>query len=458
MCLCEKGDLAQGTSSASTKLIHGGLRYLEHYDFALVRESLREREILLRMGPHIIWPLPFIIPYVDGMRPKWMIRAGLFLYDHLSGKHSLPASRKIDLRKHQAGEALEGVFDTGFIYSDCWVQDTRLVILNAMDARDKGAVILPRTECTKASRREGKWEITLHDHLAGNDYTIKARALVNAAGPWAGQVAKEVIGVNSHIALRPVKGSHIVIHKQYSRSFAYVLQQEDKRIVFAIPYEGEFTLVGTTEVPYTGDPQHVSITEEEKQYLCDAVNGYFADEVTLEDICWSYAGVRPLPDDGSGSMSAISREYVLEWEGRSGEAPLLNVYGGKLTTYRSLAEKAVGKLAPMLGNNAKDWTADSVLPGGNIAGLAKNLKHHYPWLPKALAKYYMRHYGALSFQLLGNAKSLSDLGKDLGGGLLEAEAAYLRMYEWAVTEEDMLWRRTKRGLMNDASDRIAEAI
>jgi glycerol-3-phosphate dehydrogenase len=456
--LCEKGDLAQGTSSASTKLIHGGLRYLEHYDFRLVRESLKEREILLRMAPHIIWPMQFVIPYQEGMRPRWMIKAGLFLYDHLCGKRKLPASRAIDFHKHTSGESLKGEYEEGFIYTDCWVQDARLVILNAMDAKDKGAVILPRTECVKAERQEGKWRLVLRDH--NGEHIVWARSIVNAAGPWAEYVAKFVLDTKPGFALRLVKGSHIVIRKKFSQKVAYLLQNHDKRVVFAIPYEQDFTLIGTTEVPYHDDPQHVTISEEEKQYLCGVASDYFEQAVEQEDICWSYAGVRPLLDNGAGNMSAISREYVFDWNGKTGEAPLLTLYGGKLTTYRKLAEKAVDALAPKLGNHQQAWTTGSILPGGDNIRISEELRKNYAWLPENISKRYLRHYGSLAKVILGDAQSLKDLGQDFGEGVYQAEIDYLKKYEWAETAEDILWRRTKLGLVlpQAAVDRLSSVL
>lgn len=447
VCLCEKGDLAQGTSSASTKLIHGGLRYLEYFDFGLVKESLREREILLNIAPHIVWPMQFVIPYQEFMRPKWMIKAGLFLYDVLGGKKSLPRSRPLNFTVHNSGEPLGPDLETGFMYSDCWVQDARLVVLNAMDARDKGAAILTRTEVVKAVREEEKWKAFLRDTISGKEYIVFAKTLVNAAGPWADKVARDVLGVESKMKLRLVKGSHIVIPKQFGGKFAYLLQNDDNRVVFSIPYEQQFTLIGTTEMPYEGDPKDVSISEDEVGYLCDVVNHYFADPITPEDVLWSYSGVRPLLDDGSGNMSAMSREYVLEENQPKNEAFLLNIYGGKLTTYRNLAEKATRIIARKLRCKAPDWTAKSILPGGDIKGLASRLYSQYPWFPTELAERYIRHYGANSLDVLGDASSIDGLGEAFGAGVFEAELDYLKEKEWVKAAEDMLWRRTKLGLV-----------
>jgi glycerol-3-phosphate dehydrogenase len=449
--LCEKNDLGWATSSASTKLIHGGLRYLEYYEFRLVREALGEREVLLRAAPHIIWPLRFVLPHGKGLRPFWMIRIGLFLYDHLGGRELRPGSEGVDLRRDPTGNPLVPELTRGFVYSDCWVQDSRLVVLNAMDAADHGAEILPRTECLRARREGSTWHAALRDSVAGTERAVTARALVNATGPWVGAFLGEGLGIDHAATLRLVKGSHIVVPKMFDHEHAYIFQNPDRRIVFAIPYEGDYTLVGTTELDYDADLDDVHITEGETRYLCDAVNAYFERSIAPADVVWSYAGVRPLYGDDKQDSSAVTRDYVLDLDQRDGGAPLLNVFGGKITTYRKLAEQAVGKLARPLGITAGTWTASAPLPGGDIAnadfeGFLAAFRAAHPWLPADLARRYARNYGTLAANLLGNAGDLAGLGEDLGDGLYEAEVDYLVRREWARTAEDILWRRSKLGL------------
>jgi glycerol-3-phosphate dehydrogenase len=459
--LCEQGDLAGGTSSASTKLIHGGLRYLESYGFRLVREALIEREVLLRAAPHIIWPLAFVLPHNRGLRPAWMVRLGLLLYDHLGGRDKLAGSYGIDLRRHAAGEPLKDGFTKGFCYSDCWVEDARLVVLNALDAYERGAEILTRTRLTGARRSDGLWRASLEPANGGPTRRVTARALVNAAGPWVLEIQGKVAGAKSGSGLRLVKGSHIVVPRMFEGAQAYILQNTDRRVVFAIPYERDFTLIGTTEVPFTGDPGGVAIAPEETEYLCAAINRYFARPVTPEQVVWSYAGVRPLYDDLRESVSAVTRDYVFDLDhgtqacaaqgAARGEPPLISVFGGKITTYRRLAERALDKLLPLLGSERPAWTERAPLPGGDMPGadfdaFLAELRAARPWLPGDLARRYGRAYGTRVEALLAHARGLGDLGQDLGGGLYEAELDYLMRHEWALGAEDILWRRSKLGL------------
>ncbi|MBP2301333.1 glycerol-3-phosphate dehydrogenase [Azospirillum picis] len=460
--LCEQGDLAGATSSASTKLIHGGLRYLEYYEFRLVREALQEREVLLRAAPHIIWPLRFVLPHDSSMRPAWMVRIGLFLYDHLGKRKLLPASHGVDLTTAPAGRPLAGGFTKAFEYSDCWVEDSRLVVLNAMDARERGAEILTRTRCDRAVRRGGLWEATLvdSDSDSGAVRAVRARALVNAAGPWVRDVITRRTGVKVDKSVRLVKGSHIVVPKIYEGDHAYIFQNDDRRIVFAIPYERDFTLIGTTDLDYSGDPAAVAISPEEITYICRAVSRYFKAPVRESDVVWTYSGVRPLFDDASGNASAVTRDYVLEMDEPAGEAPMLSIFGGKITTFRRLAEEAVDKLGGALGKSGGNWTADFPLPGGNIpeadfARFLDQFKRGRPWLPDATALRLARAYGTRVEGLLGGAQGLADLGRDFGGGVYEAELDYAAREEFALSGDDFLWRRSKLGLHLDAAARQA---
>ena len=453
VCLCERDDLAAHTSSASTKLIHGGLRYLEQFEFALVGKALAEREVLLRAAPHIIWPLRFVLPHQSHLRPAWMIRLGLFLYDHLGrGKRSLDGSRRIALAGHAVGTPLREEFHTGFVYSDAWVQDARLVVLNAMDAQALGTTILPRTRCNRAQRTARGWEAELVGQ-DGSRRTVTARALVNAAGPWAVDFLDHVAGVGHAHALRLVKGSHIVVPRMFDHDHAYIFQQPDRRIVFAIPYEHDFTLVGTTDVEYTADPGTPRIGDAETHYLCEAVNRYFRRSIAPSDVVWSYSGVRPLLDDEEDNASEITRDYQLELD--TAGAPLLNVFGGKLTTYRRLGEEAVDRLAEVLPTRGGAWTSrpDKPLPGGerrDINALLGELRQRHAWLPEAMAWRLVRNYGTRSATVVGAATALADLGRHFGADLYQAEVDYLRAHEWACTAEDILWRRSKLGLRLDA--------
>jgi glycerol-3-phosphate dehydrogenase len=441
--LVEQGDLAGGTSSASTKLIHGGLRYLEQYEFRLVREALAEREVLLRAAPHIIRPLRFVLPHHAGLRPWWLIRLGLFLYDHLGGRTILPATRGVDLRADPVGVPLRPEFTRAFEYSDCWVDDSRLVVLLARDAANRGADIRTRTRCLAARVVDGAWRLSLAD---GTD--CAARALVNAAGPWVSQVLGDVIGHHAPARVRLVKGSHIVVRRLFEHGRCYIFQNRDGRICFAIPYEQDFTLIGTTDQDYAGDPSQVAIDPAEETYLRDAVSAYLRQPIAADDIVWRYAGVRPLRDDGAGKAQEATRDYVLELEGNP---PLLSVFGGKITTHRRLAQAAMARLAAFFPGLRGDWTASASLPGGDfpwdgVAGLRDMLRQRYGFLPDRTLHRLVRSYGTLVPGMLGDAASIEDLGVCFGYDLTEREVSWLRDTEWARTVEDILWRRSKLGL------------
>ena len=447
----ERRDLANATSSSSTKLIHGGLRYLEYYEFRLVREALSEREVLLESAPHIIWPLRFVLPHEKTLRPAWMIQVGLFLYDHLGGRKRLPGSKRVSLSEKPYSNGLKPGLEIGFEYSDCWVNDARLVALNAVDARERGATILTRTTVTAAKREGDLWRVDLRSD-SGETRSVQARALVNATGPWAGDFITGALALKQKATLRLVKGSHIVVDKLYEGSHCFILQNADRRIVFTIPYEGRFTLVGTTDVPYDGDPAKTAISTEETQYLCDVVNRYFAKALSPADVVWTYSGVRPLFDeDGSESASAVSRDYVLDLEENGGKAPLLNVFGGKITTYRRLSEHALQKLKPFFPAARGDWTKTATLPGGDIANadfeaFAAEETRRFSWLPPATVRRFARAYGTRMEKVIGAAQGINDLGRNYGADLYEREVDYLKDQEWAMTAEDVLWRRSKLGL------------
>ena len=488
--LCEKDDLAQHTSSSSTKLIHGGLRYLEYYEFSLVRKALAEREVLLKSAPHIMWPLRFVMPHDPGMRPVWMIRAGLFLYDHLAKREVLPASRTVDLRQHPAGRPLKPAFTKGFVYSDGWVDDARLVVLNAMDAAERGATVLTRWRCVDAQREAAAWRVRL-ESTSGETHELSARVLVNAAGPWAAQFLGEHAHVPRAKSLRLVKGSHIVVPKMFEHDHAYIFQNPDKRIIFAIPYERDFTLIGTTDVEHHGAVGEARIDAAETAYLCEQASRYFAKPVTPQDVAWTYSGVRPLLDDESGDPSAVTRDYFLELDttmaaaapgagpsqGR-GEpprgadakrpgAPLLTVWGGKITTFRKLAEEAADLLAAPLGAKHGAWTHGAFLPGGDLSAwigkpqrpdtdftrFAQAVALRHPQLPAALCQRLARAYGARVERLL----AVGELGAEVAPDLFEAELNYLHDHEWARSADDVLWRRSKLGLHFSESQRAAVA-
>jgi glycerol-3-phosphate dehydrogenase len=449
--LVEQDDLASHTSSASTKLIHGGLRYLELYDFALVRKALLEREVLLAAAPHIIWPMRFVMPHDAHLRPAWMIRAGLFLYDHLARRQRLAGSRTIDLRTHPAGPPLESQYRRGFEYSDAWVDDSRLVVLNAVDAREHGAAIHTRTRCAAILRGPDAWELTLvaTDGHEPSARVVTASALVNATGPWVSEFLRGIGGVRARHRVRLVKGSHIVVPKLFAHSYAYIFQTTDQRIVFAIPYEGQFTLIGTTDIDYHGDAGSPAIDDAERRYLLEMANRYFARDLTEREIAWSYSGVRPLVDDDAADARSVTRDYTLDLD--AGGPPLLSVYGGKITTFRRLAEEAVDRLGELLGGGTGAWTAAASLPGGDMphadfAAFLRGFLRRHPWLPERLAQRYARAYGTRAERILGSARSARDLGAEVLPGLYEAEIEHLRREEWAVTSEDILLRRTKLGL------------
>ena len=451
--LVEQDDLASHTSSASTKLIHGGLRYLEYGEFRLVREALIERERLLNMAPHIIWPLEFVLPQTQSPRPAWMVRLGLFLYDHLGGREKLPGTRTVKLADSPVGAGLSTREGKAFIYSDCWVEDSRLVVLNAMDAAARGATIETRTRLVDARRVGGGWEAIVE----GPDgrRTVRARALVNAAGPWVADVLGRVPDARTDRGVKLVKGSHIVVPKLYEGDHAFMLQNPDRRIVFAIPYERDFTLVGTTDEVWSAKPGKAAISSAETGYLLETIGQYFATPVSENEIRWSYAGIRPLYDDKSSNASAVTRDYVLDLDAGEGRAPMLSIFGGKITTYRKLAEHALKELAPFFPGASGAWTAGAVLPGGDMPEadfetFLVALGASRPNLPAPLLRRLARAYGTRTERVLGAARTVADLGRCFGGDLYQAEVDYLVAAEWARTSEDILYRRSKLGLHTPA--------
>jgi glycerol-3-phosphate dehydrogenase len=452
--LCEMNDLASGTSSWSTKLIHGGLRYLEYYEFRLVREALLEREVLWRLAPHIIRPLRFVLPHHRALRPAWLLRLGLFLYDHLGGRKLLPPTRTLDLSTDPLGAPLaKGRFSRGFEYSDCFVDDARLVLLNALDATSRGAIVKTRTRATELRRADGVWQVTIEDTATGRQETVHARAVVNAAGPWVEDILKHTTDVDVHAAVRLVQGSHIVVRRLYDHDRAYIFQNADGRIVFVIPYENDFTLIGTTDRDYDGDPAKVEISRDEIDYLCRSVSDYFAKAISPADVVWTYAGVRPLYDDGASDAKAATRDYVFELDAAD-NLPLLSIFGGKITTYRRLAEEALERLTPFLPASSRErhgWTATAQLPGGDfdvhgLAALADELRRAAPFIEADHALRLARSYGTRARDILKRATSFADLGKHFGATLTEAEVRFAMTNEWVCTAEDMLWRRSKLGL------------
>jgi glycerol-3-phosphate dehydrogenase len=459
--LLEKDDLAAHTSSWSTKLIHGGLRYLEHFEFRLVAESLAEREVLLRAAPHIVEPLQFVLPHEPHLRPAWMIRAGLFLYDHIGGHRTLPASFSVDLAATEWGAGLKRKFHTGFVYSDARVDDARLVVANAIDARERGADIRTRTPLVAARRESGLWRVSAQDS-GGKPSELRARALVNASGPWVKRVQDEVCAAPGREGVRHVKGSHIVVPRVHSGRHAYILQNADKRIVFVIPYQERFSLIGTTDVPVE-DYERPQISPQEIAYLCDIARAYLAKPPSPSDVVWSYSGVRPLYDDGSTDPSAVTRDYVLKLDaGGEGTAPLLSIYGGKITTYRRLAEQALAELAPFFPTMTSAWTQGEPLPGGDVprgdlSQYGKQLAARYGGLPEECREALLRRHGTRATRVLGEAKKPTDLGIHFGHTLYAAEVDYLVAQEWARTAEDVLWRRTKCGLHLSVAQREAVA-
>jgi glycerol-3-phosphate dehydrogenase len=454
--LCEKDDLARHTSSASTKLIHGGLRYLEYYEFRLVREALIERERLLRAAPHIIWPMRFVLPYDKGQRPAWMLRLGLFLYDNLGGREMLPGTKTVDLSKAPHNGILEDRLKTGFEYSDCWVEDARLVALNAVDAYNHGADIRVATEVRALEAKDGIYHARLSDGSK-----VSARGIVNAAGPWVDAVLGRVKPGDSEAGLRLVKGSHIVTKRLFDGDHAYIFQNADNRIIFAIPYERDFTLIGTTDVPWEAEPGPMDISAEETDYLCAAASEYFQHDITADDVVWSYAGVRPLYDDKSENASAVTRDYVLHVDEVAEGRPVLSIYGGKITTSRKLAEHALEKLAPYFKGMGKAWTGDAQLPGGDMPGddfdkFVEDQAARYPSVSRETLYHLCRAYGTRITLVLGEGPEV-ELGQQFGSTLTEAEARYLMAHEWAQTADDLLFRRTKHGVHMSESERAAFA-
>ncbi|WP_460450244.1 glycerol-3-phosphate dehydrogenase [Alsobacter sp. SYSU BS001988] len=460
--LFEQNDLASATSSASTKLIHGGLRYLEYYEFRLVREALKEREVVWGIAPHIVWPLRFVLPHHAGLRPAWLLRLGLFLYDNLGGRKLLPATRTLDLTRDPAGRPLKPIFAKGFEYSDAWVEDARLVVLNAMDAAERGASIRTRTRVVGARRAEGLWRIETVTQDGESGVTF-ARTLVNAAGPWVAEVANATLGSNIPAAVRLVQGSHVVVRKIFDGDQCYIFQNSDNRIVFAIPYERDFTLIGTTDKDFSGDPSTVAASEQEVEYLCQAASEYFKAPVSRQDVVWTYSGVRPLYDDGASKAQEATRDYVLTLDAPSDGAPMLSVFGGKITTYRKLAEAALAKLDGLLPAAGKpSWTGGAPLPGGDFPktgydDLVAETARRRPWLPAGLARRLVRAYGTRTERLLGDARSFADLGRVFGADLTEREVRYLMDEEFARTAADVLWRRSKLGLRLTADEQAALA-
>jgi glycerol-3-phosphate dehydrogenase len=454
VCLAEMNDLASGTSSRTTKLIHGGFRYLEHYEFRLVREALGEREVLLRTAPHVIWPLRFVLPYQKGIRPAWLLRLGLFLYDHIGNRRLLPGTKTLDLRTSFAGSPLKRLFSIGFEYSDCWANDARLVALVARDAADRGAVIETRTKCVAARRLDDHWQVTTQDADSGGTQIRTARLVINAAGPWVDDVITGAINGKPAKNVRHVKGSHIVVPKLFDHDHAYIFQNADRRIIFAIPYEQEFTLIGTTDLDYEGDLDSISIAPEETEYLCQAASEYFVAPIEQKDIVWTYSGVRPLYDDGASAAQEATRDYVLRIDGEGHQAALINIFGGKMTTHRKLAEAMMDKVQNLLGRKGPAWTAESVLPGGDFEvgeydNLVAQMQTAFPFLHKLHVQRLVRAYGTRAWKIVGHARTVDDLGRNFGLSLFECEVAYLMDHEWAKSAEDVIWRRTKLGITMD---------
>ncbi|MEQ9491519.1 MAG: glycerol-3-phosphate dehydrogenase [Alphaproteobacteria bacterium] len=461
--LAEMNDLASGTSSLSTKLVHGGLRYLEFYEFRLVREALEERELLWSNAPHIIWPLRFVLPHHKGLRPAWLLRLGLFLYDHIGGRKRLPATKTLDLTKEEVGAGLNPDLKKGFEYSDCWVDDARLVVLNARDAADRSAVIRTRSQVTDVRWESGCWHVDVYDTLNGSTQTVQARMIVNASGPWVDRVISAASGSNAARKVRLVQGSHIVVPRLFDHDRCYIFQNEDGRICFAIPYENDYTLIGTTDQDFEGDPATARTSDKEITYLCGAISSYLRKPVTPDDVVWTYSGVRPLFDDGASAAQEATRDYVLKLQEDGPGGPWLNIFGGKITTYRRLAESALEKINAALGGRpGPAWTHAAPLPGGDfpatgVKTLAAEISSRYPFLESATVHRLVRLYGTRTYSVLGDAGSKEDLGRVFGRDLSEAEIKYLIRHEWALTEDDVLWRRTKLGLGMSEEDVTALA-
>ena len=471
VALAEMNDLASATSSASTKLFHGGLRYLEYFEINLVRHALEERETLLRAMPHISWPMRFVLPYhkdmrfeggtptskllnifmpwTRGKRPAWLIRLGLFLYDNLGGRNILPGAKTISLDGTAEGAPLQDKYQKAFEYSDCWVEDSRLVVLNARDAEERGAKIMTRTRVLSAAREGDLWEITTED-AEGNQQTHHAKMLINAGGPWVGDIIQSKVRVNSAEGVRLVRGSHIVTRRLFDHDKCYFFQGTDGRIIFAIPYETDFTLIGTTDADHDDPNVKPVCTPEEQSYLLNFANGYFKQQLTDADVVWTYSGVRPLYDDGASSAAAATRDYILKVEAQGG-APILNIFGGKITTYRKLAEDAMDKVAPFFVGLEGHWTAGAPLPGGDfpvdgVDNLLRDLQAAYPFVDDRWALRLIRAYGTEAMAILNGAQTSDDLGRDFGASLTEAEVRWLMSHEYARTADDVLWRRSKLGL------------
>lgn len=462
--LCEQADLGGGTSSASSKLIHGGLRYLEQGQFKLVRESLRERKTLRKTAPHLITPLRFILPHHPGLRPRWLIHAGLLLYDLIAGTHDLPRSKPIKLDRHNEGATLRAEFTSGFEYTDCRTDDSRLVITVAKDAHRLGATIARRTRCESVVRSDGLWEIILRREDGSSAFVVRAKTLVNATGPWVARLAQlaRLRASNADALKKPavklVQGSHIVVKKWFAGTHAYLLQNHDRRIVFVIPFQRDLVIIGTTETECRGDPANARITPAERDYLCALVNRYFTVTLTRADVLWSYSGVRPLYDDGAAhdALREVSRDYVIALDAATDSPPMITIYGGKLTTFRRLAEAVLARLSPYFPDLKPPWTAESVLPGGQGGNnqIVDALTTAHPFLPRALLSRYASAYGSDAFDMLGEVKVIEDMGERFGDDLYQVEAEYLVRNEWAVTAEDLLWRRSKLGLGFDR-DQVA---
>lgn len=459
VALTEMSDLASATSSASSKLIHGGLRYLEHYEFRLVKEALAEREVILSMAPHIVDPLRFCLPHCPHLRPAIMIRAGLFLYDNLAPLVSLKKSERVSFRHTSA---LKPEYKRGFEYSDAWVDDARLVLLNAKMAHENNADIYTRTKCISATRINDIWQVVCKDCFTGTTFTLFSKALVNAAGPWVKTFYDDALEEKSPRGIRLIKGSHIIVPKLHDEDRAYILQNKDNRIIFVIPYQDDFSLIGTTDIEYIGDPSAVTIDEGEKQYLCDIANEFFQSQVSTKDIIKTYAGVRPLCDDESDSPQAITRDYTVDVFDEDGKLPLLTIFGGKLTTYRKLAQAAMHKLAPYFPEMGEDWTETAKLPGGDFtfskSELIESILNSYSWLPEKLAQRFAKTYGTNTFKLLHGCKSVADLGAHFGAGLYNLEVNYLIEQEWAYSVEDIVWRRTKLDLYMTEAEKQALGV
>ncbi|MGB2064698.1 MAG: glycerol-3-phosphate dehydrogenase [Marinomonas gallaica] len=453
VALCEMNDLANATSSASSKLIHGGLRYLEHYEFRLVREALSEREVLLKIAPHLVTPMRFQMPHRPHLRPAWLIRLGLFLYDHLGKREQLPGSKGV---KYDASSALKSEISQGFEYSDCWVDDARLVIANAQSAQESGALIMTRTRCESAHRENGKWIIEVNNTITGERQQFTANAIVNAAGPWVSSFIEQKVQRKAPYGIRMIKGSHIVVPRLYEQTNSFIMQNADKRIVFAIPYRDKYTLIGTTDEEYKGDPKDVAISDEETQYILSVANQHFKKQLAKEDIVWTYSGVRPLLNDESSDASSVTRDYTLHVEDDHGKAPLLSIFGGKITTYRQLALSAMSDLKQYFPSMGKEWTHAKPLPGGDMSNdytvMINKLMSEFPFLSPELARRFTGSYGTLSYVLLGDAQSIEELGACFGSDLYQKEVDYLVEHEWAITAEDILWRRTKLGLELDTQE------